>query len=125
MGMMTSDAKISRPSLTISLPDIGDIAPGGVVAPCVADIERMLADQRLAPTALHWIAMCDHFLSGALESAERRTAFWLLRDCIRRDALSAVIVEAREPCLHLADSEEAAPDLEAEPCSKCGRYYVE
>lgn len=29
----------------IQLPDIGDIAPGGVVAPCLADIERMLADQ--------------------------------------------------------------------------------
>jgi hypothetical protein len=34
----------------IKLPDIGDIAPGGVVAPCIADVERMLVDRRAKGT---------------------------------------------------------------------------
>jgi hypothetical protein len=93
-GTPTSSSKPSHmPS--IRLPDIGDIAPGGVVAPCLADAERMLADQGLAPTALNWIAVCDHFRSLPLISPERACAFRLLRQAIERASLGAVTITAR------------------------------
>jgi hypothetical protein len=77
----------------IKLPNIGDIAPGGVVAPCIADVERMLADQGLEPTARNWIAVCDHFISQPLIRVEHAGAFRLLRQAIERAALSAVMVD--------------------------------
>lgn len=77
----------------IKMPDVGDIAPGGVVAPCIADVTQMLADQRLEPTALNWIGVCDHFLSLPLIRAEQAAAFRLLRQAIERAALSAVEIE--------------------------------
>lgn len=79
----------------IKLPDIGDIAPGGVVGPCLADAERMLADQGLAPTARNWLAVCDHFLSLPLLSPGRAAAFRLLRRGIEHDALGAVEIDSR------------------------------
>jgi len=80
-------------SIHIQLPDIGDIAPGGVVAPCLADVERMLADQHMEPTALNWIALCDHFRSLPLISVGRAGAFHLLREAIERAALGAVRID--------------------------------
>lgn len=80
-------------STHIQLPDIGDIAPGGVVAPCLADVERMLADQHMEPTALNWIALCDHFLSLPLISVGHAGAFRLLRKAIERAALRAVRID--------------------------------
>jgi len=78
------------PMAHIPLPDIGDIAPGGVVGPCISDAERLLADQCLESTAHNWIAVCDHFLSLPLICSERAAAFRLLRQAIERAALAAV-----------------------------------
>jgi hypothetical protein len=79
----------------IQLPDIGDIAPGGVGAPCLADVERLLADQHMEPTARNWIALCDHFLSLPLISVGHAVAFRLLREAIERAALGAVRIDHR------------------------------
>lgn len=82
------------PAPSIELPDIGDIAPGGMVAPCIANAEKMLADQGLEPTALNWIAVCDHFLSLPLIQPAHVLAFRLLRQGIERAALGAVRISA-------------------------------
>jgi hypothetical protein len=66
-----------------------------VVAPCIVDVEHMLADQGLAPTALNWIAVCHHFLSLPLIRPERSAAFRLLHQAIERAALGAVRIDAR------------------------------
>lgn len=93
-----------KPKLHIKMPDIGDIAPGGVVGACIADIERMLADQGLEPTARNWIAVCDHFRSLSLISGARALAFRLLRQAIERDALSAVMIAATPTALTLQEA---------------------
>lgn len=91
-----ANSTASPPSSTISdmpsidLPDMCDSAPGGVTALCADAAERMLSDQGLAPTALNWIAVCDHFLSLPLTSREQAFAFRLLRQAIERAALGAV-----------------------------------
>ena len=72
------------------LPNIGDVAPGGVVAQCLANVERMLGDQHMEPTARNWIAMCDHFLSLPLISVGHTVAFRRLRKAIEHTALEAV-----------------------------------
>jgi hypothetical protein len=90
----------------IQLPDIGDIAPGGVVAPCLADVERLLADQHMEPTALNWIALCDHFLSLPLISVGRAVAFRLLREAIERAALGAVRIDPRPASRRISQEAE-------------------
>jgi hypothetical protein len=92
----SSPAEVSETSsIHIQLPDIGDIAPGSVVDSCLADVERMLGDQHLEPTALNWIAVCDYFLSLSLISVGRAVAFRLLRKGIERSALGAVRIAPR------------------------------
>lgn len=89
------DTDLNPPMAHIPLPDIGDIAPGGVVGPCIHDAERLLADQGLEPTARNWVAVCDHFLSQALICSGRSMAFRLLRQAIERAALAAVKIDPR------------------------------
>lgn len=84
-----------EPSINVQLPDSGDIAPGGIVGSCIIDVERMLTDQRMEPTALNWLAVCDHFRSLPLLCAERAAAFRLLRQAIERVALTAVKIDPR------------------------------
>jgi hypothetical protein len=90
-----TDCTTNHPMTSIQLPDVGDIAPGGVVGPCISDAERMLADQGLEPTAGNWIAVCDHFLSQSLIRNERAAAFRLLRQAIERAALAVVKIDPR------------------------------
>lgn len=94
----------SKTEVFMDLPDIGDIAPGGIVPAAIADINRMLADQHLEPTASNWIAMCDHFLSQSLISPGFATAYRLLRAGILRSALSMVVIRTS------AISDDVCPD---------------
>ena len=93
--VLNTDCRMNSPMAHILLPDIGDIAPGGVVGPCISDAERMLADQGMEPTARNWIAVCDHFLSQSLIGNERAAAFRLLRQAIEHAALTAVKIDPR------------------------------
>lgn len=99
-GIHITKALVEGGMIHLKLPNIGDIALGvtspcfadaaRVVRLCFADAERMLGDQGLAPTALNWLAICDHFLSLPLIRLERAAAFRLLRQAIERTALGAV-----------------------------------
>jgi len=91
----STDCTTNHPMTSIQLPDVGDIAPGGVVGPCISDAERMLADQGMEPTARNWIAVCDHFLSQALICSGRSAAFRLLRQAIENAALATVKIDPR------------------------------
>lgn len=101
LNILSTDGSLrnEEPLANIKLPDIGDIAPGGVVAPCLADAERLLTDQGMEPTALNWLAVCDHFLNLPLIGAERTAAFRLLRQAIERVALAAVRINSRPTSL--------------------------
>lgn len=98
LGMFNTDCDTASnsPMVHIPLPDIGDIAPGGVVGPCIRDAERMLADQGLEPTARNWLVVCDHFLSLSLICDEQGAAFRLLRQAIERAALAVVSIDLRK-----------------------------
>jgi hypothetical protein len=97
LSILSADEAVSSTGALphIQLPDIGDIAPGGVVPQCLADAERLLSDQGLEPTALNWIAVCDHFLSLPMTTVGRVAAFRLLRKAIERAALGAVRIDPR------------------------------
>lgn len=96
IDVFSTSGGASDPSMShIQLPDIGDIAPGGVVDPCITDAERMLADQGLEPTACNWLSVCDHFLSLPIISTAHTVAFRLLRCAIERAALGAVKIDPR------------------------------
>jgi hypothetical protein len=95
-GTSSPHPEIDETSLVhLQLPYIGDIAPGGMVAPCLADVERLLADQHMEPTARNWVALCDHFLSLPLISVERAVAFRMLREAIVHATLGAVKINPR------------------------------
>lgn len=98
---------------------------------CVEVTDEQIAALRdQAEQAGQWdvVRACKRALTSTAELMRWTDGDRARIEGLRQEAriqVAQIIVTGRPLCLHLADSDEPCENLEPDPCTLCGRYYVE